>query len=130
MCGNKRKRDDGDEDEYVDEKIKVHIRDTTLYGREIMFLISQLKQDINNFKKCFDIVLNTILEIHKYEHKFYTDIKEKQIKMLNILVRKHDLFVDRYEYHCNLLDDTIGSLPIEEQINEIELFNRLSQYEL
>ncbi len=124
MCGNKRKRDNGDEGEYVDnKKIKS-------YGREIMFLISQLKKDINNLKNCFDIVLNTILEIHKYEHKFYTDIKEKQIKMLNILVRKHDLVVDRYEYHCNLLDDTIGSLPIEEQINEIELFNRLSQYEL
>ena len=124
MCGNKRKRDNGDEGEYVDnKKIKS-------YGREIMFLISQFNKDINNLKNCFDIVLNTILEIHKYEHKFYTDIKEKQIKMLNILVRKHDLVVDRYEYHCNLLDDTIGSLPIEEQINEIELFNRLSQYEL
>jgi len=124
MCGNKRKRDNGDEGEYVDnKKIKS-------YGREIMFLISQLKKDINNLKNCFDRVLNIILEIHKYEHKFYTDIKEKQIKMLNILVRKHDLVVDRYEYHCNLLDDTIGSLPIEEQINEIELFNRLSQYEL
>ena len=34
------------------------------------------------------------------------------------------------EGYCNLLDDTIGSLPIEEQINEIALFNRLSQYEL
>jgi len=128
MCGNKRKRDNGDED--VDKKIKVYIRDTTLYGREIMFLIYQLKKDINNFKKCFDRVLNIILELHNYENKFYSDIKEKQIKMLNILVSKHDLFVDRYEYHCNLLDDTIGSLPIEEQINEIALFNRLSQYEL
>ena len=47
MCGNKRKRDNGDED--VDKKIKVYIRDTTLYGREIMFLIYQLKKDINNF---------------------------------------------------------------------------------
>lgn len=128
MCGNKRKRDNGDED--VDKKIKVYIRDTTLYGREIMFLIYQLKKDINNLKKCFDRVLNIILELHNYENKFYSDIKEKQIKMLNILVSKHDLFVDRYEYHCNLLDDTIGSLPIEEQINEIALFNRLSQYEL
>ena len=129
MCGNKRKRDNGDED--VDnEKIKVYIRDTTLYGREIMFLIYQLKKDINNFKKCFDRVLNIILELHNYDNKFYIDIKEKQIKMLNILVSKHDLFVDRYEYHCNLLDDTIGSLPIEEQINEIALFNRLSRYEL
>jgi hypothetical protein len=87
-------------------------------------------QEISKLASSFDIIIESIGNIHNYENKFYTESKVKQIKLLVLISSKMSKMEDIYNYQYKLLGENLSDLPEKEANDVSNLFERLLHYEL
>ena len=99
-----------------------------VYG--LLFSLLMFSQEMSKLTRCFNIIIESISNIHNYENKFYSDSKEKQINLLVLISSKISKIEDIYNYQYKLLGENLSDLSEKEANDVSNLFERLLHYEL